>query len=82
MKGYILGAMAGTLDIIQRCYTGLEIRDDVIWFNPRLPKDIESMSFQLRYRGHWMKLKINHQKLDIRFDKGWANPVTIGVKQI
>jgi hypothetical protein len=25
-------------------------------------------------------LKFNHQQLDIRFDKGWANPVTIGVK--
>jgi trehalose/maltose hydrolase-like predicted phosphorylase len=79
-EGIHLGAMAGTLDIIQRCYTGLEIRDDVLWFNPRLPKDIESMSFQLRYRGHWMKLNINHQKMDVRFDKGWANPVTIGVK--
>jgi trehalose/maltose hydrolase-like predicted phosphorylase len=79
-EGIHLGAMSGTLDIIQRCYTGLEIRDDVLWFNPRIPEDIGSLSFHLRYRGHWMKLKFNHQQLDIRFDKGWANPVTIGVK--
>lgn len=79
-EGIHLGAMAGTLDIIQRCYSGLEIRDDVLWFNPRLPEDIEQMNYHLRYRGHWMKLEINHQKLTITFDKGWANPVTIGVK--
>ncbi|TVQ93008.1 MAG: glycoside hydrolase family 65 protein [Bacteroidetes bacterium] len=79
-EGIHLGAMAGTLDLIQRCYSGLEIRDDVLWFNPQLPDDIEEMNFNLRYRGHWMDLKINHKKLTIDFDKGWANPVTIGVK--
>ena len=25
-----LGAMAGMVDIVQRCYTGLEVRDDVL----------------------------------------------------
>ncbi len=79
-EGIHLGAMAGTLDIIQRCWSGLEIRDDVLWFNPRLPEDIDSMSFHVRYRGHWINLFINHEKLIITFDKGWANPVTIGVK--
>ena len=79
-EGIHLGAMAGTLDLIQRCYSGLEIRDHALWFNPRLPEDVKSLSFHLRYRSHWMKLHINHEKLDIKFDKGWAEPVTIGVK--
>ncbi len=78
-EGIHLGAMAGTLDIIQRCYTGLEIRDDVLWFNPHLPNDIKSISFRLHYRGHWIKLEIDHETINIEFDKGWANPVTIGV---
>ncbi len=79
-EGIHLGAMVGTLDIIQRCYSGLEIRDDVLWFNPELPKDIEMMNFRIRYRGHWVKLRIDHEKIQIIFDKGWSNPVTIGVK--
>ncbi|MBW6499157.1 MAG: hypothetical protein K0B09_12255 [Bacteroidales bacterium] len=78
-EGIHLGAMAGTLDLVHRCYSGMEIRDDVLWFNPQLPNDIESVSFHLRYRGHWMKLAINHQKLSITFDKGWANPVSVAV---
>jgi trehalose/maltose hydrolase-like predicted phosphorylase len=79
-EGIHLGAMAGTLDIVQRCYSGLDIRDDVLWFNPKLPDDLEDISFQIRYRGHWIMLKINHEKLHLVFDKGWSNPVAIGVK--
>jgi trehalose/maltose hydrolase-like predicted phosphorylase len=79
-EGIHLGAMAGTLDIIQRCYSGLEIRDDVLWFNPKLPDDLDNISFQIRYRGHWIKLQIDHKKMQLIFDKGWSNPVSIGVK--
>jgi trehalose/maltose hydrolase-like predicted phosphorylase len=79
-EGIHLGAMAGTLDLIQRCYSGMEIGEDVLWFNPQLPDDIQSMSFHVRYRSHWIKLDINHKRIIIDFDKGWANPVTIGVK--
>ncbi len=79
-EGIHLGAMAGTVDIIQRCYTGLEIRDDVLWLNPRLPREIEEITLHIRYRSHWIKLKINHKKLWIDFDKGWANPVKINVQ--
>jgi trehalose/maltose hydrolase-like predicted phosphorylase len=79
-EGIHLGAMAGTLDIMQRCYSGLEIGDNVLWFNPQLPADIKAIRFSIRYRSHWIKVIMNHEKLTIGFDKGWANPVTIGVK--
>jgi len=79
-EGIHLGAMAGTVDLIQRCYTGLEIHDDVLWLNPRLPKDVKSISLHVRYRSHWIKLDIDHKKLKIDFDKGWAEPVEIAVK--
>jgi trehalose/maltose hydrolase-like predicted phosphorylase len=79
-EGIHLGAMAGTVDLIQRCYTGLEIHDDVLWLNPRLPNDIKSISLHVRYRSHWIKLDISHSKLKIDFDRGWAEPVEIAVK--
>ena len=78
-EGIHLGAMAGTLDLVQRCYSGMEIRDDVLWVNPRLPADVKSMSFHVRYRSHWIKMDIDQRRVYIEFDKGWANPVTIGV---
>ena len=79
-EGIHLGAMAGSVDVLQRCYTGLEIRDDILWLNPRLPREVEEIKFHIRYRGHWIKLSINHKKLYIDFEKGWAAPVEINVQ--
>jgi trehalose/maltose hydrolase-like predicted phosphorylase len=78
-EGIHLGAMAGTVDIIQRCYTGMEIRNDVLWFKPQLPEEIEELKFQIRYRSHWIKLRFNQKKMWIDFDKGWAEPVEINI---
>jgi trehalose/maltose hydrolase-like predicted phosphorylase len=77
-EGIHLGAMAGTMDLIQRCYSGLDIRNNVLWLEPALPGDVKEMRFHVRYRGHWIYLIINHEKMRIEFDKGWANPVDIG----
>ena len=37
-EGIHLGAMAGTVDLVQRCYLGIETRNDVIWFDPSSPQ--------------------------------------------
>ncbi|MEQ9672570.1 glycosyl hydrolase family 65 protein [Coleofasciculus sp. G2-EDA-02] len=52
-EGIHLGAMAGTVDLMQRCYTGLDIRDQVLWLNPFLPKELSDIRLRLCYRGHW-----------------------------
>lgn len=79
-EGIHLGAMAGTLDLIQRCYSGMEIRDDVLWVNPSLPDDLQQMSFQIRFRGHWIMLDMDRKNLRVRFDKGLAPPVHMAIK--
>ncbi|HER10032.1 MAG TPA: glycoside hydrolase family 65 protein [Bacteroides sp.] len=79
-EGIHLGAMAGTVDLVLRGYSGMEIRENVLWFNPRLPGELNSVTFHLRYRSHWIKMHITHKKICIDFDKGWANPVEIGIK--
>ena len=78
-EGIHLGAMAGTLDLLQRCYSGLEIRDHVLWLNPQLPDDITEMSFKVRYRSHLIRLKMNRKQIGVDCDKGWAEPVYIGI---
>ncbi|WP_299759722.1 glycosyl hydrolase family 65 protein [uncultured Pontibacter sp.] len=78
-EGIHLGAMAGTVDLVQRSFTGLEIRDNVLWLNPVLPEEIGCLKFQIRYRGHWVSLEVTHDTLRITFDRGWSNEVLIGV---
>jgi trehalose/maltose hydrolase-like predicted phosphorylase len=51
-EGIHLGAMAGTLDLIERGFTGLETRGDVLGLDPCLPDALTGMRFRLRYRDH------------------------------
>jgi trehalose/maltose hydrolase-like predicted phosphorylase len=78
-EGIHLGAMAGTVDIVQRCYTGLEIRDDVLWLNPALPDAMSQLELPVRYRGHWFTLCIDRSKVSVSFEKGWTGEARIGL---
>ncbi len=77
-EGIHLGAMAGTIDMIQRCYPGIEVRNDVLWLNPALPRNIECIKQRIRYRSHWISLIVKRECLSISVEEGWGNPVQIG----
>ena len=59
-EGIHLGAMAGTVDLVQRCYTGIETRGDRLILNPALPTQLTSVRFGIRYRGHQLDLCFTH----------------------
>lgn len=71
-EGIHLGAMAGTVDLIRRCYTGMEVRSDAIWFNPQLPDELEYITFRFKYRCHWILLHLTGNQLTLISDGGWA----------
>jgi alpha,alpha-trehalase len=79
-EGIHLGAMAGTVDLVQRCYTGIEMRDEVLWLNPYLPEDLCGLAFSIRYRNHWLRLEITHDVLRVAFCKGWAKSARVGFR--
>src|SRR5690606_8175025 len=39
-EGVHLGALAGTVDLVQRCYTGIAVRGGTLAFDPRLPDEL------------------------------------------
>jgi trehalose/maltose hydrolase-like predicted phosphorylase len=49
-EGIHLGVMAGTLDVMQRYYAGARIRDDVLYFDPRLPSELGCLTFPVQFR--------------------------------
>lgn len=77
-EGIHLGAMAGTVDVIQRCYTGIEMREEVLWLNPCLPDELQDIRLRIRYRGHWLRLHVTHENLTVSFEHGWSGPARIG----
>ncbi len=77
-EGIHLGAMAGTVDLVQRGYAGLESRDDVLWINPSLPDEISGLEFSLRWRRHWgVRIRIGGGRLRVSVPPSDAEPITI-----
>jgi trehalose/maltose hydrolase-like predicted phosphorylase len=64
-EGIHLGAMAGTVDLLQRVSTGIEVRGDVLRLNPELPQEIERLDMCIRYRGHSLDLRLTRDSLTV-----------------
>ncbi len=79
-EGIHLGAMAGTIDLLQRCYSGLEVRGDALWLNPVLPEEISRLRLGIVYRQHWVDLDIGHDRLVIGAAPTQAQPVSVVVR--
>ena len=78
-EGIHLGAMAGTVDLVQRCFTGIEPRAEVLWFDPCLPDEISEISFGMRYRAMWLEVRINHAELEVFTSPGECGSCKIGL---
>ena len=57
--------MAGTVDLLQRCFTGIELRGDVLWLRPRLPKALRRLRLSVRYRGHSLDLELTGDAVEV-----------------
>ena len=79
-EGIHLGAMSGSVDIVQRGYTGLEARGNLLRLNPAFPDELRRVNFHLRYRGHWLDLDIDAKRLKIEALQSGARPIKIQIK--
>jgi trehalose/maltose hydrolase-like predicted phosphorylase len=79
-EGIHMGAMAGTVDLMQRAYTGIEMRDGVLWLNPCLPERLSGLTLRVRYRGHWLRLRITQEQLEVTSERGWPGPAKVGFR--
>ena len=78
-EGIHTGVMAGTIDLVQRCYMGMETRGETVWFRPCLPEALSSgLAFRFQYRGNWFSVSATQHSLSVTFDSGWHPPARIG----
>jgi trehalose/maltose hydrolase-like predicted phosphorylase len=71
--------MAGTIDVVQRSFTGLRMSADTLIFNPRLPTELKKVSFRIRYRGHLLDVSLEESVLQVESAEGTAAPIRIKV---
>jgi alpha,alpha-trehalase len=79
-EGIHLGAMAGTVDLIQRCYTGIEVRDQHLWLNPSLPEELRGLRIRVRFQGQTLEVRITHRNMRIKVISPEAETVHLGVE--
>ena len=76
-EGVHLGAMAGSVDLVQRVSTGIEVRGDMLRLNPQLPQEMTRLDMRIRYRGHSLELRLTRDSLRVRGHDGTASPISL-----
>jgi alpha,alpha-trehalase len=79
-EGIHLGAMAGTVDLIQRGQTALEIQKGVLHLSPCMPKELQGMQLRLLYQGSPLYAEVSAHKVIFTAPEDWAGPNKIGVR--
>ena len=77
-EGIHLAAMAGTVDVLMRCFAGVELRGDVLWLNPSWPKSLGALELPIIYRDHVITVNINDHTARVSSRPGSFPPVRVG----
>jgi trehalose/maltose hydrolase-like predicted phosphorylase len=67
-EGIHLAAMAGTVDLMQRCFTGLETRSNRIILSPQWPETLGVLAIPIHYRGLHLHLRVSGKGVIISVD--------------
>ena len=76
-EGIHLGAMAGTVDIVLRCLTGMRARGPVLRFEPALPPQVKQLKFSVHYRGHRIDVELGEAHVQLSSRPGRAQPIQV-----
>jgi trehalose/maltose hydrolase-like predicted phosphorylase/beta-phosphoglucomutase-like phosphatase (HAD superfamily) len=80
-EGIHLGAMAGTVDLVMRCLTGMRAEGQVLRFDPAMPPQIREVRFSVHYRGHRVELVFSEDRVEISSRAGVVAPITVAVRE-
>jgi trehalose/maltose hydrolase-like predicted phosphorylase len=76
-EGIHLAAMAGGVDLIQRCFTGLSTTNGVLRFGPRWPGKLGTLRIVLHYRGHRLVAEVSTAGVTLTVDPGPGAPIAV-----
>ncbi|MGV0992165.1 MAG: trehalose-phosphatase [Mycobacterium sp.] len=76
-EGIHIAAMAGSIDLLQRCLTGLETRADRLIINPLWPESLGALRMPIFYRGYRLHLTIRGRTTEISVDPSDHPPIDV-----
>ena len=80
-EGIHTGVMSGTLDLAQRYFAGAQVRDGVLHFDPRLPSQLDGLSFPLQFRRSRILVSLTRDRLKLTMHpEGVNRPFQLSVR--
>jgi trehalose/maltose hydrolase-like predicted phosphorylase len=76
-EGIHLAAMAGSVDLLQRCFCGLETRHDRLLLNPYWPESLGAMEFSIRYRDQPLLVRMRGDHVEVAAGPGMRHPIQV-----
>ncbi|OBG19866.1 trehalose-phosphatase [Mycolicibacterium celeriflavum] len=76
-EGIHLAAMAGSVDLVQRCFTGLEMRGNRIVLSPYWPDSLGVLGFPFHYRGHHLHVRVSGHSAEVSVGPRNVPPIVI-----
>ncbi|MET0993933.1 MAG: trehalose-phosphatase [Mycobacterium sp.] len=76
-EGIHLAAMAGSVDLVQRCFTGLETRENRLVLSPHWPESLGALGFPIHYRGLHLHVRVSGKGAEVSVDPRNVPPVVI-----
>jgi trehalose 6-phosphate phosphatase len=77
-EGVHVGSMAGCADLLQRCFAGLETRQDALWFNPHWPSKFGKLSLAVQYRGQALTVVVTDRDVQVSAEPGPGITIRVG----
>ena len=79
-EGIHLGVMSGTLDLVQRSYAGIQIRDNVLCFEPKPIGLLGRMSFPMQFQKTLIQVAFADDRLTLEVHRdGGSPPIRVSV---
>jgi trehalose 6-phosphate phosphatase len=76
-EGVHLAAMAGSVDVLQRCFAGVETRGETLRLNPYWPPHLGTLEFVLRYREHPLTFRVSGEAVQVSAGPGRQAPIQL-----
>lgn len=72
--------MAGTVDMVIRCFAGVETRNDTLRLHPQLPKELPGVQFKVRFRHQTVDVDITHQEVTVTLPDSSSQPIHLSIE--
>jgi trehalose/maltose hydrolase-like predicted phosphorylase len=76
-EGVHLGVMAGTLDVLQRGYLGVENSGDLLRFAPRQIDKLDGLSMLMRFRDSVLRVSVDQNRLVVARVDDSTHPIWV-----